>query len=69
MAYTKYNYKTKKDLLMDFRSGFEIQVYQPGLFGPLVPDGFVALEGPHYPEPHRWYAQAVVENGLLVKVK
>ena len=33
------------------------------------PDGRVYLEGPHYPKPHRWYAQAELHDGCLVKVK
>jgi hypothetical protein len=29
----------------------------------------VTLEGPHYPQPHRWYAEATVRDGVIVKVK
>ena len=32
-------------------------------------DGVIYLEGPHYPEPHRWYAQATVKGGVIVRVK
>ena len=47
----------------------EVTVYQPGPFGGNVPaNGKVYLEGPHYPEPHRWYATAILENGIVVKV-
>ncbi len=47
-----------------------ITVFQPGPFGGNEPtDGSVALEGPHYPEPHRWYASAVLKDGKVVKVK
>jgi hypothetical protein len=31
--------------------------------------GTAALEGPHYPEAHRWYAEATLVNGIVVKVK
>jgi hypothetical protein len=34
-----------------------------------VKNGTVTLEGPHYPEPHRWYAQAELKEGVIVKVK
>jgi hypothetical protein len=35
-----------------------------------VPEnGTVYLEGPHYPEPHKWYAQGTMVNGKLTKVK
>ena len=27
------------------------------------------LEGPHFPEPHRWYAQATVKDSVIVSVK
>lgn len=67
MAYTVRNYKTKKALLADLKQGEVIRVYQPGPFGPHVPDGHVVLEGPHSPEPHRWYASGQVLNGVLIK--
>jgi hypothetical protein len=47
-----------------------VRYFQPGPFGGAEPrEGIIYLEGPHYPEPHRWYAQAVAENGVIVKVK
>lgn len=68
MAYTTTNYKTKKALKEDFASGKRITVFQPGGMFPLK-EGEVVLEGPHYPQPHRWYASGVVdENGVLVKL-
>ena len=68
--YTKTNYKTKKALKEAVTGGERVTIYQPGPFGGNEPDnGTVYLEGPHYPEAHRWYAQAIVENGLVVKVK
>jgi hypothetical protein len=68
--YTSVNFKTKKALKEAVASGAKISVYQPGPFGGNEPtDGRVFLEGPHYPEPHRWYAEAVLENGFIVKVK
>jgi hypothetical protein len=69
MAYTETNYKTKKALLADLRDGVRIHVYQPGPFGPGLTDGRCTLEGPHYPEPHRWYASAQVKDGVLVSAK
>ena len=46
----------------------EIYVFQPGL-GTVPEDGAIALEGPHYPEPHRWYATGTMKAGELVAVK
>lgn len=48
-----------------------ITVYQPNgdLTGTTVPtNGRVTIEGPHYPEPHRFYAVAILENGEVKKV-
>jgi hypothetical protein len=70
MAYTDKNYKTKKALKEDLANGVEITVYQPGPFSNSIPtNGTVYLEGPHYPEPHRWYAQGTMKDGKLVAVK
>lgn len=69
MAYTVTNFKTKKALKEAVQAGKAVEVYQPGPFGPAVRDGKVALEGPHYPEPHRWYAEAVIKNSLVISVK
>ena len=48
-----------------------VTVYQPNnMFGVTVPEnGKVTLEGPHYPAPHRWYAEATICDGEVVKVK
>jgi len=69
MAYTVTNFRTKKALKDALKSGAEIEVYQPGPFGPDVKDGTCTLEGPHYPAPHSWYASAVVRGGKVVSVK
>ena len=31
-------------------------------------NGSCALEGPHYPAPHSWYASAVLVAGCIVKL-
>lgn len=67
--YTSINFKTKKALKEAIAEGKLITVYQPGPFsGDKKRDGTVFLEGPHYPEPHRWYAKGVLKDGVLVKV-
>ena len=68
--YTTKNFKTKKALKEAVANGEKITVYQPGPFGGNEPkNGVVCLEGPPYPEPHRWYAEAVLEDGYVVKVR
>ena len=68
--YTVTNYKTKKALREAIAAGDQVEVYQPGPFGGNEPvNGTVALEGPHYPQAHTWYAQGTLKDGVLVKVK
>jgi len=68
--YTTINFKTKKALKEAVAQGDVVSVFQPGPFGGVeMQDGTVYLEGPHYPEPHRWYAQAELKDGKVVKVK
>lgn len=52
MAYTVSNFKTKKVMKEAVKNGEQVEVYQPGLFGPDVKDGQVSIEGPHYPQAH-----------------
>ncbi len=47
-----------------------IRYFQPGPFSGNEPmNGTFCCEGPHYPEPHRWYATCTAVNGVIVKVK
>lgn len=78
MSYTVINFKTKKHLKesVEFRNKNPndelepIRCYNPGL-GPDLDNytGSVALEGPHYPAAHTWYAVGEMKDGMLVKVK
>ena len=65
--YAIKNYPTKKALKEDFKAGVKIYVYQPGPFAGKT-DGPVCLEGPHYPKPHRWYAQVVIADSLVTRI-
>jgi hypothetical protein len=67
--YTSTNFRTKKALREAVAAGQPVTVFQPGPFGGETRDGWVTLEGPHYPAPHTWYAQALLANGVVVKVK
>lgn len=77
MAYTVINFKTKRALKEQvanhkaFGSDCNTPVccYNPGL-GPDLSNftGKVYLEGPHSPEQHRWYAEAELVDGIVVKV-
>lgn len=68
--YTHFNFRTKKALKEAVTKGERVTVFQPGPFGGNEPsDGQIALEGPHYPEAHRWYAEAELKDGVVVRVK
>lgn len=67
--YCTINFKTKKALKEAVAAGQTVTVFQPGSFGGNEPtDGTAAVEGPHYPEPHRWYASIVLKDGKIIKV-
>ena len=65
--YVSPNFKSKKALKDALKVGQTVTVFSPGPF-PCPQNGTVSIEGPHYPEPHRWYARATVENGVVIKV-
>lgn len=70
MAYARTNFQTKKALKEAVASGEPVEVTQWTPLGSAsVPDGIAYLEGPHYPQPHTWYAQAEIKDGKIVKVK
>ena len=66
--YVSPNFKTKKAIKEALANGKTVTVYSPGPF-PCPENGWVTVEGPHYPEPHRWYGQVFVENSKVIKVK
>lgn len=66
--YTTTNFKTKKALKEAVANGEKVTLYAPG-FGEPNRNGIEYVEGPHYPEPHRWYAEVVMKDGYVVKVR
>ena len=66
--YVSPNFKTKKALKEAVAAGKVVRVFSPGPF-PCNQNGTEAIEGPHYPEPHRWYATVTVEGGVVKSVK
>ena len=70
--YTTTNFSTKKALKEAVAAGDAVTVFQPNadIFGKdpyAQTTGTVYLEGPHYPQPHRWYAQATISEGAIEK--
>lgn len=66
--YTTKNFRTKKSLKEAVAAGSEVALYAPGLGAPKE-NGTEYVEGPHYPEPHKWYAQVEMKDGRVVRVK
>lgn len=66
--YTRINFKSKKALKDAIAQGQKITIYAPG-FGVPKENGTEFLEGPWFPEPHKWYAQVEMKDGVVVKVK
>ena len=68
--YVSPNFKTKKAIKEAIAAGKFVTIFQPGPFGGNEPqNGKVAIEGPHYPLPHKFYCEVTVENGRVIKVK
>lgn len=69
VLYTDKNFKTKKSLKQAVENGEQISIYQPGPFGGGdYSNGKFCVEGPKFPEPHRWYASVIVKDGYITKV-
>jgi len=66
--YVSPNFKSKAALRKALAAGDEVTVFAPGLGTPKT-DGVEFVEGPHFPAAHTWYAQVVMKDGRVVKVK
>ena len=66
--YVSPNFQSKKALKEAVAKGEHVTVYSPGPF-PANENGTEVVEGPHYPQPHKWYAQVTVRNGVVTAVK
>lgn len=71
MTYVDPNFKTKKALKDAIAKGERpVYAFEPGIGALPKGGGRVFLEGPHYPAPHTWYAEAVVNSdGMVIRVK
>ena len=73
--YADRNFKSKKEFKEAVAGGYKVGVYQPNdMFGTNggiknVGEETCCCEGPHYPEPHKWYASVTLKDGIVVKVK
>lgn len=65
--YASVNFKTKKAFKEAVQRGDKVTLYAPGLGEPKV-NGRDSVEGPWYPEPHKWYATVEMTEGFVTKV-
>jgi hypothetical protein len=65
--YTTTNFKSKKELKEAVAKGEKLTIFAPGLGTPKS-DGVETVCGPHYPKPHKWYAQIEMKDGLITRV-
>ena len=66
--YTNVDFKTKKAFKEAVAKGEKISLYSMGVGTPKQ-NGVEYVEGPHYPKPHTWYAEVLMKDGYVVKVK
>ena len=69
MFYCDKNYPTKAALKKDVAAGKRVTVYPTEPHEQPVQNGTVCVGGPHFPQPHRWYATVTLKDGQVVKVK
>jgi len=67
--YCDINFRSKKELKEAVKAGQKIGIFSPGPFPVDCSSGQHCVEGPHYPQPHRWYATVQVRDGAIVSVK
>ena len=46
-----------------------VTYHLPGYEGTEPQDGCITVSGPHFSEPHCWYARCDVVNGVIIKVR
>jgi hypothetical protein len=77
-VYTDRNFKSAKALreaVVKYllataagKSAREVTYYQPGGMSTAPRDGRFTIEGPHYPEPHKFYVRAVARDNRIMWV-
>ena len=69
MAYIYPNYKTKKAMVEAVKAGDKYMIRRNYVHDESqVITGEVFLEGPHHPQPHKWYAKVFVKDGKIVEI-
>lgn len=66
--YLSPNFKSKAAAKRAIAEGKTVTVFNPGFIGTAPENGTVSFEGPHYPEPHKFYGRATIVNGRVTKI-
>lgn len=66
--YVSPDFTSKAALKRAVAAGQRVTVFAPGL-GQINPDGVNSVEGPHYPQPHRFCCTVECKDGVVIKVK
>jgi len=67
--YVNPDYKSKKDFIAAVKAGVRHEGYNPSGMFPVKQNGTDVVEGPHYPKPHKWYAQVTITDGIVTSAK
>jgi hypothetical protein len=68
VSYVEGNPKTKKDLKAKVARG-NAYAFESGVGSLPKYGGDITVEGPQFPEPHKWYARVRVDDqGKIIKV-
>lgn len=65
--YVYPNFGSKKQLKEAIQKGKPVEIFSPGAFSS-PQNGIASVEGPHYPQPHRWYACVEVKDGMIARM-
>lgn len=73
-TYAYPNFKSKKELKVAIEKGEIVHFQGQGIDPSWNKDystftGTECVCGPHYPAPHKWYAEITFANGKVTKVK
>ncbi len=67
--YCDTNYQSKKAVKDAIKAGAEVRVEAQTPWGTKpVENGTVAVCGPWYPQPHKWYGTATIKDGKITKI-
>jgi hypothetical protein len=66
--YVYPNFRSKKSFKDAVKNNEPVTLASTSPFEYAPENGVAYVSGPHYPEPHKWYAKVTVKDGKIVKV-